>query len=199
MNGNRVEAGNVADLLSRNWWLLAVRGIIAIVFGILAFIWPGLSLLGLVYLFGIYALLNGALAFVAASNAPKGWPRFGSLIFSGILSIAAGIIAFIWPGLTALALLVIIAVWAIVDGVTEISAAIRLRAVIAHEWMWIVAGIASIVFGVALLVWPGAGILALLWLVGTWAIVFGALLVGLAFRLRRHGETGLGAAAPAAA
>lgn len=202
MNEDRVETGtvgNVADLLARNWWLVLLRGVAAIIFGILAFIWPHLTLLGLIFLFGAYTIVNGILSLMAASNAPKGYPRFGSLIFSGILSIAAGIIAFVFPGLTAMALLILIAVWAIIDGFTEITAAIRLRKVINNEGWWIVAGIASVIFGVALLLWPGAGILALIWWIGVWAIVFGITMVGLAFRLHRRGGADLGVAAPAAA
>lgn len=200
MNGERVEtarSGNVVELLSRNWWLLALRGVAAIIFGILAFIWPGITLLGLIFLFGIYAIVSGVLSFTAASNAPKGYPRFGSLIFSGIISVIAGVLAFVWPHLTALALLVLIAVWAIMNGVSEIVSAIRLRKVIEHEVWWIVAGIASVIFGIVLLIVPGAGILALLWWVGTWAIVLGISLLALAFRLRKRGEPTVGGATPA--
>jgi uncharacterized membrane protein HdeD (DUF308 family) len=137
------------------------------------------------------------LAFSAASNAPKGYPRFGSLIFTGALSIAAGVLAFILPGVTAVALLILIAAWAIVSGIAEIVSAVRLRKEIKNEWWLILAGIVSVLFGVVLMIWPGAGILAMVWWIGTWAIVFGALMIGLAFRLRnRHGEV---PGAPAAA
>lgn len=204
MNGDRIETGRpgiatIAGLLTRNWWLLLLRGIAAIIFGILAFIWPHITLLGLVFLFGAYTIVSGILSLVAAGNAPKGYPRFGSLLFSGILSIIAGIIAFVMPGLTALALLVLIAVWAIIDGITEISAAIRLRKEITNEGWWIVAGAASVIFGIVLLLWPRAGILALVWWIGIWAIVFGVMMVGLSFRLHRHGGPDFGAATPAAA
>jgi uncharacterized membrane protein HdeD (DUF308 family) len=156
---------------------------------VLAFIWPGITLLGLIYLFGFYAIIHGILSFVAASNAPKGYPRFGSLIFSGILGIAAGLVAFFMPGLTTLALLILIAVWAIVGGIAEISTAIRLRKVIHNEWWLIVAGILSLAFGIVLLIWPGAGALALVWWIASFAIVFGALLVGFAFEMRHRATT----------
>jgi uncharacterized membrane protein HdeD (DUF308 family) len=198
MNGERVETG-VAGVLTRNWWILALRGLVAIIFGVLAFIWPGITVLGLIYLFGIYALINGGLAFSAASNVPKGYRQFGSLIFTGALSIAAGVLAFILPGITAVALLILIAAWAIVSGIAEIVSAVRLRKEIKNEWWLILAGIVSVLFGVVLMIWPGAGILAMVWVIGTWAIVFGALMIGLAFRLRnRHGEVP-GAPAPATA
>jgi uncharacterized membrane protein HdeD (DUF308 family) len=203
MNEDRVEArserGTVAQLLGRNWWILLLRGIAAIVLGILAFVWPRLTLLGLIYLFGIYALINGALAFSAASNAPKGYPAFGSLIFEGALSIAGGVLAFLLPGITAMALLVLIAVWAIATGITEIVSAIRLRKEISNEWWLILAGVASVVFGVVLFLFPRAGLLAMVWWLGAWGIVFGILMIGLAFRVRNVHPEVPGAAAPAAA
>jgi len=187
MNTNPEITANgetVAHLLTRNWWILALRGLAAVLFGILAFFWPGITLLSLIYLFGAYALVNGILAFVVASRSPKGYPRFGSLIFEGILSIAAGVIAFFVPGITALALLVLIACWAIVTGIFEIVAAVRLRKVITNEWLLVLAGVASVGFGVLLLIWPGAGALAMTLWIGAFAFVFGILLIALAFRMR---------------
>jgi len=160
----------------------------------MAFVWPGITLLGLVFLFGAYTLANGVLALVLAAKAPKGYPRFGSLIFEGILSIAAGLIAFVVPGITALTLLVLIAVWAIVTGIMEIVAAIRLRKVITNEWMLVLAGIASLGFGVLLLLRPGAGALAVLWWIGAFAIIFGVLLMVLAFRMRQWRSIAVSAA-----
>ncbi|MGZ4963369.1 MAG: HdeD family acid-resistance protein [Limisphaerales bacterium] len=198
MNETRNKTGTVADLLTRNWWLLALRGLAGVVFGFLAFIWPGITLLGLIYLFAAYSLVNGVLSLVAASNAPKGYPRFGGLIFSGILSIAAGVAAFLIPGITALALLILIAAWAVASGIVEIAAAFRLRKVITNEWLLILAGFVSVAFGVVLLLWPGVGILALVWWIGSCAMVLGALLIGFAFRMRnRGGTTGAAVSAPA--
>jgi uncharacterized membrane protein HdeD (DUF308 family) len=180
-----MNRATIADVLTHNWWVLALRGLAAIAFGVLAFIWPGITLLTLIFLFGAFALLNGVLAFVAASRAPKGYPRFGSLILEGILSIAAGVIAFIIPGVTALALLVLIASWAIVSGIFEIVSAIRLRKVIRHEWLLALAGLASIAFGVIMILQPAVGALALVWWTGAFMFAFGILLVALAFRMRR--------------
>ena len=176
--------GTVADLLTRNWWLLALRGLVAILFGILAFVWPGLTLLTLVYLFGWFALVNGILSFFLAAKAPKGYTRIGSLILGGLISILAGLLTFFMPGITALGLLILIAAWAIVNGIMEIVAAIKLRKVITNEWLLVLAGIASIGFGVVLFLQPAAGALVLIWWIGSFALVFGILLMILAFKMR---------------
>ena len=177
-------SGTLGDLLARNWWLMALRGVAAIIFGVLAFVWPGITLLTLIYLYGAYALVNGVLAFTLAFRAPKGYPRLGSLILQGLFSILAGVIAFLLPGITALALLILIAFWAIVSGILEIALAVRLRKVISNEWLLILAGALSVLFGVLLLLQPGAGALALLWWIGAFAILLGVLLVALSFRMR---------------
>ncbi|SPE59960.1 conserved membrane hypothetical protein [Verrucomicrobia bacterium] len=176
-----------SNTLAHNWWMLALRGLVAIVFGVLAFVLPGMTLLTLVFLFGAYAIVNGVLALVHAFSAPKGYPRFGALIFTGIISIAAGVLAFVWPGITALSLVLLIAAWAIVNGLFEIATAIRLRRVIEHEWLLVLAGILSVLLGIVILLQPGAGALALVWWIGGFAIAFGVLLVALAFRVRRAG------------
>ena len=186
INDNPItNRATVADLLTHNWWLLALRGLAAIAFGIVAFIWPGITLLTLVFLFGAFAVLNGVLAFIAASRAPKGYPRFGSLILEGIFSLAVGAIAFTVPGITTLTLLILIASWAIVSGIFEIIAAIRLRRIIQREWLLVLAGLASIAFGVIVILQPAVGVLALVWWIGAFTFAFGLLLVALAFRLRR--------------
>ena len=176
-----------SNSLAHNWWMLALRGLVAIIFGVLAFVLPGMTLLTLVFLFGAYAIVNGVLALVHAFSAPKGYPRFGALIFTGIISIAAGVLAFVWPGITALSLVLLIAAWAIVNGVFEIATAIRLRRVIEHEWLLALAGILSVLLGIVILLQPGVGALALVWWIGGFAIAFGVLLVALAFRVRRAG------------
>lgn len=127
---------SVADLLSRNWWLLALRGLAAVTFGVLAFVWPEVTILTLVYLFSAYAIANGILAFIVACKAPKGYSRLGSLIIGGIISVAAGMIAFLWPGFTALGLVILIASWAIATGILEIFGAVRLRKVITMNGYW---------------------------------------------------------------
>src|ERR1700674_1321563 len=188
MNGDiDLTAGTLAALLRRYWWLLALRGLAAVLFGILAFVWPGMTIFWLVCFFGAYALVNGILSFVLAAKAPKGSGVAG-LIFGGLLSVAAGLLTFFWPALTALGLLILIAWWAIVNGVMEIIMAIRLRKVITNEWFLILAGLASIVFGVLLLLQPTVGALVLIWWIGAWALFFGVLLMILAFRMRHLGR-----------
>ena len=178
------QAATMVHTLKLNWWLLALRGLVAVLFGVLAFMWPGATLITLVWLFGAFALVNGILSLVLAAKTPKGYPKVGSLIFGGLLGILAGLLAFVMPGITALGLLILIAAWAIVTGIMELVAAVRLRKIINNEWLLVLAGIASVVFGVILLFQPAAGALALIWLIGAWAFVFGILLMILAFRMR---------------
>jgi len=180
---------SIAELFRHNWWVLALRGLAAVLFGILAFIWPGITIFTLVLLFGAYALVNGILALVISFKGPRRIRRFGSLIFGGLISVAAGVIAFIWPGMTAFSLVIVIAAWAIVNGIAEIVAAIRLRKEITGEWLLVVAGIASILFGIALFLNPFIGALVLVWWIGGFAFAFGILLIVLGFRMRRAAET----------
>ena len=121
---------SIAELFRHNWWVLALRGLAAVLFGILAFIWPGITIFTLVLLFGAYALVNGILALVISFKGPRRIRRFGSLIFGGLISVAAGVIAFIWPGMTAFSLVIVIAAWASVNGIAEIAAAIRRTAAV---------------------------------------------------------------------
>jgi uncharacterized membrane protein HdeD (DUF308 family) len=183
-NVNVAVVWTVSDTLAHNWWLLALRGLAAIIFGILAFIWPAITLLGLMILFGAFAFVNGILSLMLAAKAPKGYPRFGSLILGGILGIIAGVVTFFWPALTAAGLLILIAAWAILTGILEIVAAIRLRKEIVNEWLLALVGILSVIFGVLLLLQPAAGAVVLIWWIGAYALVFGILLLILAFRVR---------------
>lgn len=171
-----------------SWWLLLLRGVCAILFGLMAFAWPGLSLLTLVLLYGAYALVDGAIALGAAVAGRGGAVSTWWLVLVGILGVGVGILTFLWPGITAFTLLVMIAVWAIVKGVFEIAGAISLRKQIENEWLLVLGGLASVAFGVLLLVNPGAGALAVVWLIAAWAVAFGVVLVSLAFRVRglRH-------------
>jgi uncharacterized membrane protein HdeD (DUF308 family) len=169
-------------VVPRHWWALALRGLAAVVFGILAFALPGMTLALLVVLFGAYALVDGVLAIVSALRS--GGEHLWYLLLEGVLGIAAGIAAFTWPGLTALVLLFIIAVWAILTGLLEVVAAVRLRKAIKNEWAWIAGGIVSVVFGLFMLISPGPGALAFVWLIGAYAIIFGITLFGLAWEVR---------------
>ncbi|MDR8415143.1 HdeD family acid-resistance protein [Nonomuraea sp. 3-1Str] len=171
------------EQIARIWWLILIRGIAALIFGILALIWPGKTLLIVVIFFGAYAIVEGIFAIFAGArhNAQsRAW-----LIISGILGVLAGIVAFLWPGITSLALLYVVAFWAIFAGITEIVAGIQLRKVVDNEWMLIIGGILSVIFGVLLLIWPGAGLLTLIWLVGVFAIVYGIAMIVLSFRVKK--------------
>ena len=170
-------------LLTNTWWLVALRGVAAIAFGILAFVWPGMTLLTLILFFAAYAFVNGVLALAQSFSGPKERRSIG-LALQGVVSLLAGVIAVFIPGLTALALLVLIASWAIISGIFEIVAAVRLRKVITNEWLLIVSGALSVVFGALLVIQPAAGTLALVWWIGSFAVLFGALLLVLAFRMR---------------
>jgi len=171
--------------LAKNWWLLLLRGIAAIIFGLLAFAWPGLTLLTLILFYGAFALVDGVLAIVAAITGGVPGSRWW-LAIVGLLGIAAGLLTFLTPGLTALVLLFFIAGWAIVTGVFEIIGAIKLRKEIDNEWLLILGGIISVLFGVGMMLAPGAGALALVWVIGAYSVVMGMLFVALAFRLKKH-------------
>jgi uncharacterized membrane protein HdeD (DUF308 family) len=175
----------MAVILARNWWALFLRGLAALLFGILAVIWPVPTLAVLVLLFGAYALVDGILSIVAAVKAPPGYERWWVLLLEGSIGIIIGALTFLWPQITTLALLYFIASWAIITGVLEIVVAVRLRKSISNEWLLILSGILSILFGLALVLMPVAGALAVVWLIGIYAIVFGLLLLALAFRLRK--------------
>jgi uncharacterized membrane protein HdeD (DUF308 family) len=169
--------------LANNWWTFVLRGILALLFGVIAFVWPGLTILALTYVFGFYALLDGIFALVAAwSNRSS--DRWWVLLLEGLLGLAAGVIAFVSPGITALALLSVIAAWAILTGILEIVAAVQLRQEIENEWWLGLAGLASIVFGVLLVIWPGSGLVTISWLIGGYAIVFGISMLILGFHLQ---------------
>ena len=167
-----------------HWWALAIRGVIAILFGLAALLRPGIALAALILLFGAYALVDGVFAIVGVFGGTRGGTPRWLLLLEGVVSILAGFIAFIYPGLTAIALLYLIAAWAVVTGVAEIATAIRLRQEIRGEWALILGGILSVIFGLLLAVLPGVGILSLIWLIGAYAIVFGVLLLITAFQVR---------------
>lgn len=180
------QGNTMLSALSENWWTLALRGLLAVLFGLAVVLWPGPGLLALILLFGAYALVDGALAIVAGIRGTAG-PRW-LLIVEGVIGVLAGIVAFVSPGITAVALLYLVAFWAIFGGIAEVVAAIALRREIEGEWALILGGLVSVLFGILLLALPGAGLLSLVWLVGLYAVVFGISLLVLAFRVRRGGE-----------
>ena len=176
--------GFVKSALHRSWWLLLLRGIAAVAFGVLTFVWPQISLLTLIMVYGVYALIDGVLALIAAIRGGGFVPRWW-LALGGVVSILAAVVAFAWPGLTALVLVYLIGFWSILRGVLEIIGAIRLRNEIANEWTLGGAGALSVIFGLILVFMPGAGALGLLWLIAAWAVLFGLLLIWVAFKVRK--------------
>ena len=175
-------------LLARNWWLFLLRGVAALIFGVLSLIWPGISLATLILFFGAYALVDGAFALTAAivgrGNAEIRW----WLVLVGLIGIGIGIVTFLWPSLTALTLLYFIAGWVIATGVLQIIGAIELRNAIEDEWWLILDGALSVLFGIFLFIMPGAGALALIWLIALFAIAYGILMIGFAFKVKKFKE-----------
>jgi uncharacterized membrane protein HdeD (DUF308 family) len=171
-------------IVAPRWWALLVRGILAIAFGVVALVWPGITVWALVLLFGAYAAVDGVLSLYAAINGEGRRNRWW-LALEGVLGLAAAVVAIVWPGITALALLCVVAAWAFVTGIAEIAMAVELRREITNEWAYVLLGAASIILAVALVVRPRAGIVAITWVIGVYAIVIGVLLSMLSFRIRR--------------
>jgi uncharacterized membrane protein HdeD (DUF308 family) len=174
--------------LTRYWWAVALRGALAILFGVTALVWPGITVFALVLLFGAYSLVDGVFTLAAALGwRDRGATETGSLIWlvvQGVAGIVIGVLAFVWPGITALALLWLIGIWAVVIGVLEVVAAVRLRRQLRREWLLGLSGALTALFGILLVAWPAAGVLALITLIGVSAVVFGVGLVAFAVRLR---------------
>lgn len=178
----------MATLVSRMWWAIVIRGLCALVFGILTFIWPLATISALILLFGLYALIDGMFNLAAAFSSKDSGSMRWLLILEGLVSIAAGVLTFVWPQVTGMVLLYFIAGWAVITGIFELIAAIRLRKEITGELFLALSGVASIVFGVFLFLYPGAGALTVITIIGIYAIVFGIILLVLGFRLRSHAQ-----------
>jgi uncharacterized membrane protein HdeD (DUF308 family) len=173
------------DSLARNWWAVVLRGLAGMAFGLVTFFAPGISLAALVLVFGAYAFADGVLAIISAIRRDRSaGERWWLLLLEGIAGIAAGVVTLLWPGITAVVLLYLIAAWALVTGVLEIFAAVKLRKAITGEWLLVLSGILSVALGVLLVLFPGPGALALVIWIGAYAFVFGALLLALGLRLR---------------
>ena len=170
--------------LAKNWWSLVIRGLLGILVGILTFMWPNITLTMLVFLFAAYALVDGVVDLAGAFRAVAAGERWGALLLEGIIGIAAAVITVLWPAITALGLVIVIGAWAMVTGVLEIAAAIRLRRHIRGEVLLLLGGIASLVFGLLLIARPLAGALVISLWFGAYAFVFGVILVALGLRLR---------------
>jgi uncharacterized membrane protein HdeD (DUF308 family) len=172
------------NLMTQNWWAIALRGLVALLFGIAKFMWPGITLWVLVALFGAYTLVNGVFAVIEAFSRDVSRERWRPLLFEGVVSLVIGVVAITWPGLTAMGLLYLIAFWAIVTGVFEIITAIRLRREIRGEWMMALIAILSMAFGFLLIAFPLVGALSVVLMIGAFAFATGALMIALAFKLR---------------
>lgn len=174
----------MARTLSQYWWLVVLRGVLAILFGLSAFLWPGITWLTLILFFGVYAIVDGLIAIGTGFARTKDSPHWWAFLLEGLVSIGAGVVALIWPDLATLVLVYMIAAWAVFTGILEILAAIRLRHEIDNEWFLALGGVLSVGVGILLFLQPAAGGLALIWIIGGYALVFGILLVVLGIRLR---------------
>ena len=173
------------NILVRNWWALALRGLAAVIFGLVAFAVPGVTLTVLVLFFAAYLLVDGVFALIAGLRAAEQHERWGALAAEGALDLVAGVFVLMWPGLTLVAFVYVAAFWALVSGIALLVAAFRLHR--QHgEWMMFLAGLLSIAWGILVALFPIAGILVWAWWIGAYALIFGIAMLTLAFRLRRH-------------
>jgi uncharacterized membrane protein HdeD (DUF308 family) len=179
------SGASLLHMMAKNWWLVVLRGVAAIIFGILAFAWPGITLLTLVLFWGAFALVDGVLAIISAVKGGNPMPRWW-LAIVGIAGIAAGALTFLMPGLTALVLVTFVAVWAIILGVMEVYGAIKLRKEIEGEWFLILNGALSVVFGILILWRPGIGAVALVYIIGAYAIILGVIYLMFGLKLKKH-------------
>lgn len=186
----------VARTLSRGWWLYLMQGVLSLVLGILALVWPGHALAVLIILFGLFALLNGVVAIFAAIGAAGTHQSWGWQLAVGVLGVLAGLAILRWPAVTALIVLYIVGIWAIIAGIIGIVGAVADRAEIPHAWLVALAGIVSVLFGIAMLAWPAVGLLTLVYLVGIYAIVYGLIECAIAFRVRTLPQRVAGPSAP---
>lgn len=169
-------------MVENRFWI-GLRGVLAVIFGIIALVWPSITIITLIYVFAAYALIDGILTIIWSFRFRETRERWWLGLIEGIVDIIAGVIAFIFPTLAAVTLLFVIAAWAVITGIFEIVTAIRMRRVIDNEWSMGLAGLASIILGIVIFLSPASGMLGLVWVIGLWAIVFGILLIVLAFRL----------------
>lgn len=182
----RTQELQMTSMLSAKWWALSLRGAIYVAFGLVALLWPDLTFGVFLFLFGVFAIADGAVSVLGAVRTGRAGSPWMGLLFEGLISAATGVLVLVWPEMSGLILLYVIGAWAVLTGVLEISAAVRLRREIDGEWILVVNGLLSIGFGILVYLWPAGGILAVVWLVGLYAIVFGVLLLLLSLVLRRY-------------
>jgi uncharacterized membrane protein HdeD (DUF308 family) len=176
------------EMLARNWWIFALRGALGIMFGLIALFLPGVTMLSLVLVFSAYMLVDGICAIASGLRAARQGERWGWFIFEGIANLAAGIVAFLLPGLTVLVFVFLIAAWALLSGGLMLGAALRLDADHGRWWL-VLGGLASVVYGALLVIAPMIGAVVLTWWIGAYAIVFGVALLLLSFRLKSRADT----------
>jgi uncharacterized membrane protein HdeD (DUF308 family) len=170
-------------MLARNWWAIGIRGVVGILFGLVALFLPGATMLSLVLLFAAYIFVDGVFGIVSAVRAARAHERWGLLVLEGLVDIAVAAIAVLWPGITVVAFVFLVAFWAILTGVLELAAAFRLEFIDGRGWL-IFGGVVSVLYGTLLIVAPMIGAVVLTWWLGAYALVFGVCLVVLAFKLR---------------
>jgi uncharacterized membrane protein HdeD (DUF308 family) len=178
------ELPGILDILGRTWWVMLLRGIAAIVFGVIAVAWPGLTVFVLVILFGAYTLADGIIEIWSGLQARNVHDRWWVEILIGLAGVVAGILVMTWPGVSALALMYVIAAWMVVTGVLQIIQAIRLRQEISNEWLLGLSGALSLLLGAYFFAFPGSGAISLVWVIGIYAIMFGILLMIFSFRVK---------------
>jgi uncharacterized membrane protein HdeD (DUF308 family) len=178
-----LEFDPMIAVLARNWWAIAIRGVLGILFGLVALFLPGATMLSLVLVFAAYTFVDGVFAIISAVRAAGQHERWGVVVVEGIVDIAVAAIAVLWPGITVVAFVLLIAAWAIVTGGLMLWAAFRLD-VDSGRWWFVLGGVVSFAYGVLLIVAPMVGALVLTWWLGAYALIFGVALLVLAFRLR---------------
>ncbi len=175
----------MAQVLALHWWAWVLRGLVAVIFGLIAFFIPGATLFALTILFGAYALIDGIVSLAAAIRSARRGEHWWALLFEGIAGLCAAAATALWPLLTLIVLVYIVGAWAFITGIFEIVAAFRLRRFIRGEWLLALTGVFSIVFGILILAAPITGAIVLAWWIGAYVFIFGLMLIGLGFRLRR--------------
>ena len=180
--GDPGTSEQMSALLAQNWWAFALRGVLGIIFGVIAFLLPGVTMLSLVLVFSAYALVDGVFAIIAAVRAMRQHERWGFLLLEGIVNIIAAAIAFLWPGITVVSFVFLVGTWAILSGGLMLSAALRLQ--LDHGRWWLaLGGLVSVIYGVLLIAAPFTGAFVLTWWLGAYAIVFGFALIAVAIKL----------------
>ena len=173
------------SILSRYWWVLVARGLLAILFGVLALVLPGATGGALVYAFGVFAAVDGVFAFFAGFSSIGETSSWWVLVLHGLLGIGIGVLTLFHPGITAMALVVYVALWAILVGVLQLVAAVQLRRVISGEFWLALGGLLGILFGILILLRPVVGALAVIWIVGVFALAYGTMLLAAGIRVRQ--------------